>query len=286
MKQILISEHFLSIEAEGPYTGTPTFYIRTVGCNFKCSGFNNPDKKIINYNKKGFDSTLGFNPAEFSTLESLPPVNIGCDTIYSISDTRFKHLWKRMNWEDILGQCPHHITTLSLTGGEPSLWQTEIAELLMSGLVDRFSQIIFETNGSKPLEDDFIATIENWTNKKNHSWIWSNSPKMECSGHCADEAIRPEVISKQMFPFFNVSQYFKFVTTGDKESIYEILRAIAKYNAHGVNILPEQIYLMPMACNEEQQRAISLKVAKLCIDYGWRYCHRVQLEVFGNTVGT
>jgi 7-carboxy-7-deazaguanine synthase len=283
MKKILISEKFLSIEGEGPYTGVPTFYIRTVGCNFKCSGFNNPEKKVIMYNKKGFDSVLGFDPAEYKTLEELPPINIGCDTIYSISDTRFKHFWKKVEWEEALDTCPTNVRTLSITGGEPSLWQDEIAEFLLSGLADRFDRVIFETNGSKELNDTFIDAINSWA-MQGKEWVWSNSPKMECSGHCFEEAIRPEVIKKQTEA--RATQYFKFVTDASKESIYEILRAIGTYRIYGIQFDASQVYLMPMACSNEQQHQISQKVATLCIENGWRYCHRVQLEVYGSAVGT
>jgi hypothetical protein len=41
-----------------------------------------------------------------------------------------------------------------------------------------------------------------------------------------------------------------------------------------------------VACTEEQQQEIASKVATMCMDKGYIYCHRIQNSVFGNGVGT
>ena len=51
MSKIHYSELFYSIQGEGRYTGVPSVFLRTFGCNFKCRNFGR-DKDDISDNKK------------------------------------------------------------------------------------------------------------------------------------------------------------------------------------------------------------------------------------------
>jgi organic radical activating enzyme len=255
-------------------------------------GFNNPQKAIIQHNKKGFDPVLGFDPAAYKTLKELPPVNVGCDTVYSISDTRFKHLWQKTTWDEVIKDVPAHVQTLSLTGGEPSLWQTQIAEYLDSEMSGRFPRIIFETNASVALTADFMAAIQRWQERGYH-WVWSNSPKLSCSGESRESSIKPEVLLVQQrysettcCEIDQSDQYIKFVTDGTEESLNEIYGVIAFYRLNGVKLTNAQIYLMPMACNKEQQDEVARSVADLCIKSGYTFCYRLQNALWSNIIGT
>ena len=42
MSKIKVAELFYSIQGEGRYMGVPSVFLRTFGCNFKCSGFGMP----------------------------------------------------------------------------------------------------------------------------------------------------------------------------------------------------------------------------------------------------
>lgn len=63
------SEIFMSIEGEGPFNGVPMLFIRSFGCNFTCSGFNNPSRQEIEV-------------PSIDKLEDFVPER-GCDSIYS-----------------------------------------------------------------------------------------------------------------------------------------------------------------------------------------------------------
>ena len=295
-----ISEIFRSIEGEGPYTGWPTIYVRFSGCNFTCAGFNNPNNLPIS------NEVLGFNPADYKTLTELPPITIGCDSIYSW-DNRFKHMWETLTIDQLAarivallpnGKWLHPRTNqpyiLSLTGGEPTLRHKQIEALLEHPLLKDLQVLLIETNGSVPLHKKLITALHYWTGKSfNNTLIWSNSPKLSASGEPWDKAIKPEVYEQQWLPMMGtissrITQYFKFVCGDSDDHFAEVDRFITEVRDDIVKSIPvwENIYIMPMSCVTDQQDNIAAKVAQRCIDNGYIYCHRVHLDVFDNSVGT
>ncbi len=279
MKPITVVQTFTSLEGEGPLTGTPTFYIRLSGCNKKCLGFNNPDMlETTNEN-------LGFDPKSIMTLREMPPITKGCDTIYGI-DSRFKHLWKKTDWEEAMADYREG-DNLSITGGEPSLWQSQIIEFLDSPLSDDIPNIIFETNCSVPIKADFIDAIQDWSMRNYRSiWWWANSPKLSISGEDWSDSIVPSVAVTQVCANLT-EQYFKFVTDGSKESMEEINKAIYEFgreiNTVGDPINPK-IWLMPVACNKSQQDFVATQVANLCIEKQYKFAFRLQNQLWDNDV--
>lgn len=288
------SEVFMSIEGEGPYAGTPTSYIRFTKCNFQCQGFNNPSK---------LDTTdiqvIGFDPKAYTRLQDIPPITRGCDSIYSW-DPKFSHMWHTGDETELLTSLIDTLPNksfilpsgqrviLSITGGEPTLRAKFFPALLQSPLLQDCRHILLETNCAVPIQASFIQTIADWIERYNGRWTFSNSPKLSASGEAWKDAIRPEIALKQ-FELVqshpnNADMYFKFVCDDTDESFAEVKRAMAEYEAHG--IVGVKVYIMPMACQEEDQQKIAMGVANRCVQEGYIYCHRVHLSTFGNTVGT
>ena len=289
------SELFVSIEGEGPYTGRPTVYARFTKCNFECRGFNNPE---------GLDTTshavMGFDPKQYKSLAELPPIVRGCDSIYSWHND-FKHMWSDWTVDELaeaLNQYDPGIswvnedtgsdTILSLTGGEPTLRAKFIPQLLNHDSMKGLKILLIETNCAVPLTDKFIAELAAWTNApdapKGRRVVWSNSPKLSVSGEKHDEAIRPDIALKQLgHPAWE--QYFKFVSGPSKEEFEEIERIIQEYREAGID-MANKVYIMPVACVNDQQQNIASLVAGRCIKKGYTYCHRVHLDVFDNAIGT
>jgi 7-carboxy-7-deazaguanine synthase len=289
------SECFISIEGEAMYTGTPTAYVRFVGCNFQCRGFNNPNNLEIT------NDVLGFNPAAYTKLEDLPPITISCDSIYSW-DTRFSHLWKTQTIDELVKELinllPHNswrhpITEqdyiFSITGGEPTLRYKQIIALLSHPDMQKLRILLIETNGSVPLHPKLLTFLQKWTEANPlRKIVWSNSPKLSASGESWYKAIRPDVIASQWNSSYHASQieqYFKFVC-GDNDTHFEEVKSVL--NAYSSADIPirNNAYIMPMACVEEQQKEITTNVALRCIQEGYIYCHRTHLEIFGNAIGT
>jgi organic radical activating enzyme len=284
------SEVFTSIEGEGPYAGVPTAYIRFTKCNFMCKGFNNPTHIDTETN-----IGLGFDPTKFKTLKELPPITLGCDSIYAW-DNRFAHLWQSGNEEQlidaVLDTIPHkswvHPVTgqpviLSLTGGEPTLRQKQLSALLNHPKMDDCKHLLIETNCSVPIRDDFINLLNSWW-KPGRKITFANSPKLRASGEKWEDAIKPEVALAQQ-RVKRAEQYFKFVCDANAEDFDEVERAMKVYWDAGVVQL-NNVLIMPTACTEEQQTNIAATVANMCIEKGYTFCYRVHVPVFKNAIGT
>lgn len=310
------SEVFMSIEGEARYSGHPTVYIRFARCNFKCPMFNNHN---IQVQPNGY-AVLGFNPKDYKTLESVPLLTRGCDSQYAVNP-EFSHLWNKGDENEltteVLKVLPHNSfvnpvtgkrVILSLTGGEPTIrlkfWIPILERLYAAGM----RSILVETNCAAPMRDKDLTELYEWVNKKNEELaniafyatnsyvkiIWSNSPKIASSGEVWKDAIRPEIAIKQAYfdngivpqwPRPSTEQYFKFVAGPYENDFREVENAMEEYFQAGIPRTAD-VYIMPTACTEEQQQQISAQVAKMCIDRGYIYCHRIQNSVFGNGVGT
>lgn len=297
------SEVFMSVEGEAKYTGWPTVYVRFARCNFKCNKFNNPTNSV---EKSGY-APLTFDPKAYNDLQNIPLVSIGCDSQYAVNP-EFSHMWfkgdENQLADEVIKVLPHNVWSnpnsgqnviLSLTGGEPTTRIKFWPELLNTEQFKGVRHVLIETNCSVPLKDEHIKNLYDWAKSRNAKVTWSNSPKLSSSGECWENAIRPDVAVKQMYYtdgdgfMSNLScqfeQYFKFVCGPNKEDFDEVAKAMNEYYAAGIRRNVE-VYIMPVACLEEQQQAIAAKVATMCIDRGYIYCHRVQNSVFGNGVGT
>ena len=282
---------FFSIEGEGLYSGRPTIYLRLAKCNFTCAGFNNPTNERT---KDGY-APLTFDPKEYSTLQQLPPITKGCDSQYSVNK-EFSHMWKSGNEDQVVDELMSLIShkswihpdtnqpiIFSITGGEPTLFQKQLPALLNHPLMEDCQHLLFETNCSVPLSDDFIILLNSWW-RPGKKITFANSPKLAVSGEKWEDAIRPEVARRQQL-VKRGEQYFKFVCGPNKEDFDEVARVMQTYWDAGVVPL-NNTYIMPMATISSQQSEISERVARMCIEHGYIYCHRVHLDTFANAIGT
>lgn len=296
MAKFTWSEVFMSIEGEGPWSGYATAYIRLARCNFTCFGFNNPNKEKTD---KGY-APLTFNPKDFNSIQDLTPMEVGCDTQYSVNPD-FAHMWEQGDAEKLSQQTldvlPHNSWVnpqngnrciLSLTGGEPTLaWKT-IPTLLMHPNMKELETVLFETNCAVRFKQQFIDDLNDWIldgreRGLNRKVVWSNSPKLAASGENYNDAIIPHVAEMQRGVAIH-EQYFKFVCDDNPEHFDEVAKAMAEYHAQGTP-LNAPVLIMPMSCTEDQQKQIMKEVALMCIDRGYVYCHRVHNTVFENSIG-
>lgn len=295
----------MSIEGEGPLSGHPTAYIRFARCNFTCGKFNNPKGSV---DDNGY-APLNFDPNKIRSLNDFNPIEIGCDTQYSVNP-KFRHIWKMGDEttlaNEIISVLPDKQwksketglpIILSLTGGEPMLsWKT-IPTLLNHKMFSDLETIIIETNCAVPFKYKFISDIIEWITlgyerNLNRTVVWSNSPKLSSSGEPWNKAIRPEIARLQLeisttenhiLPIQNI-QYFKFVCGPNKRDFDEVKKAMTEYYKAGIP-KTSKVYIMPESCTEEQQTNIAARVADMCIQYGYIYCHRIHNSVYANAIG-
>ena len=285
--KITSSEIFYSPQGEAALTGRPQVWLRVSKCNFECQGFNNPNKVDTTTNEG-----LGFDPSKYKTLQELPPISVGCDSIYSWDD-RFKHMWSTWTLEELADELLKYTPTgrwtrnigLTFTGGEPTSRMKAISELIHLPQFAELKTITFETNCSVPLMDKHMERLSDWGMARPERMIvWSNSPKLRYTGEDWDKAINPAVAIQQL-KVVNSYQYFKFVVQPTEESFAEVDEAMIKYYEGGIPTQAE-IWIMPVGGLLEQQQAHDRLVTEMTIARGWNVSLRAHIYVFGNEIGT
>lgn len=231
---MLIAEIFQSLQGEGELTGVPSVFVRTSGCNLRCTWCDTP---YASWNPEGETRSVA----------------------------------------DIVAAVAGHPATqhVVLTGGEPMIAKdirSLAAELKALG-----KHITIETAAT--IAPGGIACD-----------LASLSPKLLNSapdpvGHAAwrkkHEATRwqPEVVRAWIdrYPY-----QFKFVVAhpGDVEELEHMLAALER------EIPRSKILLMPEATTLDKMRSRAGWLGDLCKARGYRYAHRLHIELYGNRRGT
>ena len=297
-RKLKISEVFYSIEGEGPYTGRPTVFVRSFGCNFTCSGFSN---QFSSSPAENIDGVSGDMPI------------VGCDSAYSWSPSSTHHT-EDLTVDELLERILSVIPTkawvnpesgmkpiLCFTGGEPTLHQKFLTEFftyltVCSSPELNIATVLIETNCAVPLSTLFLDALNDWVEARwYHKLVWANSPKLSNSGESYIRAIRPEIYLSQGLKTYSrirtqIHQYFKFVSDGSDTSFEEIGAALVAFRAV-VDTLPrdllsEDVFVMAEGASREQQEVNQVVVAKECLHRGYSFCARVHVWLYGNTKGT
>jgi len=289
-KSLKIAEIFYSVQGEGIFAGVPSVFIRTFGCNFECRGFGLPEGKLT-----GEPELIALNVDDYDTYEDLPLATTGCDS-YASWHPKFKHLSPKMTTSEIcervmmdidevrlyhsasgMPEMPHII----ITGGEPLLgWQRAYPELIDKLYDLGFREFTFETNGTQPLSKDFKDyLLTNSIKNKKINLTFSVSAKLPCSGEIWEQAIRPEVVAE----YQDYGKTYLKLVVANNHDVLDANTAVTEFQAGGFN---GPVYLMPSGGTNEEYDLTSLEVANLCMEYGYRYSPRLQVDLFKNAWGT
>ena len=288
---MLYSEIFRSIQGEGVYTGVPTVWLRLFGCNLECNGFGqedptDPDSYILPY--QDIDLT------DITVPEQLPVFNYGCDSSYSWS-RRFKKIQRKGTSEEVGNELYQLMydnrTHVAFTGGEPLMkaGQKNIVGV-MNTLTDNFTvdnhrgyltNVTFETNGTRKLEDLLRDQILERTLRDKTEFFFSVSPKIWSTSGEKDR-ICPDVV--QGYYEVSTAGQLKFVCNGSEQSWDEIEDAVASFRHSGVRY---PIWIMPVGATEESQNKDHVaKIAEETMDRGYNVSARVHCYIWGNQIGT
>jgi len=301
MEKIRYSEMFYSVQGEGRFVGVPSVFFRTFGCNFECRGFGQPRDNFIPIEQMPHNTDPRANPDHpdaYKTFEELPVTNIGCDTSASWSN-HYKHLAPWDTVEDIAkkltaltpegkwtcdnGQDVH----LVITGGEPMMWQKQIAALLNMPEFKDLKNVTFETNTTYELKPEFAKELLNLSFGAGREvdnlikFTWSCSPKLTCSGEKWEDAIKPKVAA-QYYGLPGRNFYFKFVVSDDID-VAEVDKAVKEFKEEQIDA---DVYLMPCGATQEGQAKTARQVAELCLQKGYKFSPRLHVDLFGNAWGT
>ena len=282
MSKLKIAELFYSIQGEGRYMGVPSVFLRTFGCNFRCSGFGMPRGELS-------EEANNVDPNSYKVYQDLPLVSTGCDS-YASWDPRFKDLSPMLTSDAIANRITEILPFnewqnehLVITGGEPLLgWQRAYPELLDHPKMSGLKEITFETNGTQKLTEEFKEYLVQWQMPNTdfaREVTFSVSAKLPCSGEKWEEAILPEVVCE--YEDFGTA-YLKFVIATEQD-FADAECAIAAYRTAGFR---GHVYLMPVGGVESVYAMNNRRVADLAMKHGLRYSDRLQVPLFKNEWGT
>lgn len=287
--KIKVSELFYSIQGEGRYSGVPSVFLRTFGCNFRCKNFGRYGADAVppteKYNPEV--ATIINNLDKYQSYEQLPLVATGCDS-YAAVYPEFKHISPLMSVEEIanniMGMLPFgqwRDEHLVITGGEPLLgWQRSYPALLSLPSMQSLKEITFETNGTQYLTNEFKEYLNEWPEAvPGRAVTFSVSAKLSCSGETREEAILPEVVCQYQEAGYT---YLKFVVATE-DDVEEAIETIDIYRANGFT---GPCYLMAVGGVESVYHLNNRRVADLAMKHGLRYSDRLQVPLFANVWGS
>jgi 7-carboxy-7-deazaguanine synthase len=305
MKKHTFSEIFYSIQGEGEYTGVPTAWLRFFMCNLQCNGFGQKDPTdestyVLPY--KDFDTST------VNRIEDLPVWTHGCDSSYSWH-AKFKHLQYNKTAVDICDQIEAELTNewnpqghflhplsgveqhMCFTGGEPLMKHAQEAVIdVMSEFRNRGNApkyVTFETNGTQPLQDDFVNFFSN-RGLYSGELFFSVSPKLwTVAGERPEKAIKPETVMQYQTASQGRGQ-LKFVVGADKRQWDEVDEVVSRMRDAGVTY---PVHIMPVGATEEAQYgklegyASAGDVAEMAFKRGYNVSARVHVYLWGNLIG-
>jgi len=291
-KQYAYSEIFYSMQGEGKYTGEPTAWLRFFLCNLQCDGFGqsdptNPDTYVLPYQN--------IKVEDYKKIEDLPVFERGCDSSYSWS-AKFKHLQHKETAseiaEKILDAIPNRNFNdnihMCFTGGEPMMKHAQRAVVEVLNYYDANKQTIpsvtFETNGTQPLTDEFVAY---WANNFSTELFFSVSPKLwTVAGEKREKAILPEIVAD--YHDLSHQGQLKFVCNGADDAWNEIEEVVQLYRRAGVTY---PVWIMPLGGTVEGQKGEvgghipAHVIADEALRRGYRVSARVHAYLWENIIG-
>lgn len=239
-----VSEIFLTIQGEGIYTGKPSLFIRTTGCNLRCS-WKNKDGSI---NKCDTPYT-SWNPERGKKMEFKELLTLADD--YQL-EAKFNHV--------------------VITGGEPTL-QKDLIDITNEFIKNNYI-VTIETNGTLLGMPDLL--------KYDKRVMMSVSPKLKSAN-----ALETKLHKKNNFFTPNLrsvdlvmpNKQYKFVV--NEENDFNEILEIQKY----AGLSSDDIYIMPQALVDSEQKEKQEWVVKKCLEYGMTYCTRLHVNIWGDKRG-
>lgn len=231
---MLIAETFYSIQGEGELTGVPSVFVRTSGCNLRCTWCDTP---YASWRPEGEIRTI---PQIVAAVEGHPAAR--------------------------------HVV---LTGGEPMI--AKDVHVLAAELKATGRHLTIETAATVP-PDGIACDLASLSPKLLNS---APDPQAHAAWRRKHEATRwqPDVVRAWVDRY---AYQFKFVVARpeDVDELEHMLAALHR------EIPRHKVLLMPEATSLERMRERAAWLGELCKARGYRYAHRLHIELYGNRRGT
>jgi len=173
-------------------------------------------------------------------------------------------------------QCKSNISNIVITGGEPLIQQKEIVNLIKQ-MNNSTKKLLYVFPEDINFEIETNGTIEPIIELCELCPEFNVSIKLDSSNVSRSRRIKSKVIKKYVKSSesdFNIK--FKFVINNETD-IEEMLDLYEDFN-----IDEKIIYLMPEGKTQEEIQQHSLLVVDTCKKYGFKYCDRLQINIWGN----
>jgi 7-carboxy-7-deazaguanine synthase len=250
--RIPISETFISIQGEGKLTGVPSLFIRTSGCNLRCTWCDTP---YASWKPDGEQRTVDslIEEARAAAAKGVRHVVVTGGEPMMFAQTT--ELTRRLAMPREQGGAGMHITIE--TAG------TVIPDGGGGGVTCHLMSISPKLSNSAPVND---ARDPGGVWAKRHEERRLNVPVLQ---RLLDEFPGTATADRQL--------KFVIASEADLAEIDELLSRLRGWK-------PADILLMPEGTPPSAERRDA--AVRLCMERGWRYCHRLHLDLFGNVRGT
>lgn len=167
-----------------------------------------------------------------------------------------------------------------VTGGEPMIFPQLPA--ICAGLRDRGMHVTIETAGTvfpeawSGLACDLISISPKLSNSTPVND--DRDPKRIWSERHEQRRLNPAVLHRLLAAFPDRQLKFVVSSPADLTEIDELLATLSGFG-------PGDVMLMPEGTAPPDSASVAW-VVETCLARGWRYCHRLQIELFGDTRGT
>ncbi|MGH8018201.1 MAG: 7-carboxy-7-deazaguanine synthase QueE [Opitutaceae bacterium] len=235
-----ISEIFHSIQGEGSLTGVPSVFVRTSGCNLRCTWCDTP---YASWRPEGADQSIDAVCAEVLRHGSRHVVLTGGEPMIA-KDVRI--LAARLK------AAGRHITIETA------------ATIAPAGVAFDLASLSPKLANSTPADDDPRGT--GW--RERHERLRHQPGIVREWIEAAAEGGR--------------DYQLKFVVSAEPD-LAEIETLLGEI---GPAADRSRVFLMPEGVTLEALRSRSEWLVRACLERGFRYAHRLHIELFGNTRGT
>ncbi len=267
-----------TIQGEGKLAGMPVMFVRTAGCNLRCTWTDEQGKADI------------------------------CDTPYSSHDVREYEEWEVDDIIRVLELNRGNVRHVVISGGEPTIHARPLATLASAIRTKLGMHITLETNGTH-----YVPELTNHINLFSISPKLRSSEPSTAKNKLLEKPVEDifiqnharlrkntEVIQKYINSCMILESYYggKIDTHPEKRRArdFQLKFVVAReedeqeiredFLSHLGFVNNEDVLVMPLGSNEDKMKEHLDLAAKMAIRNGWRFSPRIQIEVFGDVAGT